>query len=142
MRLSDTAPQPLTFTVDNPARIALDLPDTSVAMTSRRIDVKQGVLDTVNVAEANGRTRVVLNVDSLVAVRDPRAGQHDRRDAWSGRCARRRARRPAAAASTAATPRPVAAVSGTRNINNVDFRRGSDGSGRIIVELTDAQGAG
>ncbi len=35
-------------------------------MTSRRVDVKQGVLDTVNVAEANGRTRVVLNVDSLV----------------------------------------------------------------------------
>src|SRR6185369_17679241 len=66
LRLSDTAPQPLTFTVDNPARIALDLPDTSVAMTSRRIDVKQGALDTVNVAEANGRTRVVLNVDSLV----------------------------------------------------------------------------
>ena len=66
LRLSDTAPQPLTFTVDNPARIALDLPDTSVAMASRRIDVKQGALDTVNVAEANGRTRVVLNVDSLV----------------------------------------------------------------------------
>src|SRR4051794_13714178 len=34
LRLSDTAPQPLTFTVDNPARIALDLPDTSVAMSS------------------------------------------------------------------------------------------------------------
>ena len=66
LRLSDTAPTPLTFTVDNPARIALDLPDTTVAMASRRIDVKQGALDTVNVAEANGRTRVVLNVDSLV----------------------------------------------------------------------------
>src|SRR5262245_49633174 len=66
LRLSDTAPQPLVFTVDNPARIALDLPDTAVAMTSRRIDVKQGPLDTVNVAEANGRTRVVLNVDNLV----------------------------------------------------------------------------
>src|SRR5688572_16336118 len=66
LRLSDTAPTPLTFTVDNPARVALDLPDTSVAMSSRRIDVKQGALDTVNVAEANGRTRVVLNVDSLV----------------------------------------------------------------------------
>ena len=37
LRLSDNAPTPLTFTVDNPARIALDLPDTSVAMTSRRV---------------------------------------------------------------------------------------------------------
>src|SRR5262245_23716540 len=42
LRLSDPAPTPLTFTVDNPARIALDLPDTSVAMPSRRVDVKQG----------------------------------------------------------------------------------------------------
>src|SRR5688500_20404987 len=66
LRMSDAAPTPLTFTVDNPARIALDLPSTSVAMTSRRVDVKQGVLDTVNVDEANGRTRVVLNVDALV----------------------------------------------------------------------------
>ena len=65
LRLSDAAPTPLTFTVDNPARIALDLPNTAVAMSSRRVDVKQGVVDTVNVAEANGRTRVVLNVDSL-----------------------------------------------------------------------------
>jgi hypothetical protein len=60
------APQPLTFTVDNPARISLDLADTSIALPSRRIDVKRGVLDTVNVAEANGRTRVVLNLNSMV----------------------------------------------------------------------------
>src|SRR5262245_5076974 len=49
LTLSGTAPQPLSFTVDNPARIALDIPDTSIAMTNRRIDVKHGVLDTVNV---------------------------------------------------------------------------------------------
>src|SRR5262245_41060037 len=66
LKLSDTAPQPLTFTVDNPARISLDLPDTGIAMPSRRVDVKKGVLDTVNVAEANGRTRVVLNLDRMV----------------------------------------------------------------------------
>ena len=35
-------------------------------MSSRRVDVKTGVVDTVNVAEASGRTRVVLNVDNLV----------------------------------------------------------------------------
>jgi len=66
LKLSDSAPQPLTFTVDNPARISLDLADTSIALPSRRIDVKRGVLDTVNVAEANGRTRVVLNLNTMV----------------------------------------------------------------------------
>src|SRR4051794_27677481 len=38
LKLSEAAPTPLTFTVDNPARIALDLPETSVAMNSRRVD--------------------------------------------------------------------------------------------------------
>ena len=66
LQLSDPAPQPLAFTVDNPARISFDLPGTSIAMASRRVDVKKGVLDTINAAEANGRTRVVMNVDRLV----------------------------------------------------------------------------
>ncbi len=139
LRLSDTAPQPLTFTVDNPARIALDLPATSVAMTSRRVDVKQGVLDTVNVAEANGRTRVVLNVDALVPYETRLQGNTIVVSLGAGGGSR-------AAATTAATTaaaqiaRPTSAVvSGTRTINNVDFRRGSDGSGRVIVELTDAK---
>jgi type IV pilus assembly protein PilQ len=135
LRLSDTAPQPLTFTVDNPARIALDLPNTSVAMSSRRVDVKQGVLDTVNVAEANGRTRVVLNVDSLVAY-ETRVQDNTIVVSLAAGGAR-----TGAATATAAVqaPRAAAPVSGTRTINNVDFRRGSDGSGRVIVELTDAK---
>ena len=137
LRLSDTAPQPLTFTVDNPARIALDLPDTSVAMTSRRIDVKQGALDTVNVAEANGRTRVVLNVDSLVPYETRLQGNSIIVTLGAGRSGSVSAEPSAVAASS---PRSSAApVSGIRSVNNIDFRRGSDGSGRVIVELTDAK---
>jgi type IV pilus assembly protein PilQ len=136
LRLSDTAPQPLTFTVDNPARIALDLPDTSVAMSSRRVDVKQGVLDTVNVAEANGRTRVVLNVDSLVPYETRLQGNTIVISLGAAGASRPGATQTVAAAQTS---RSAAPVSGTRNINNVDFRRGSDGSGRVIVELTDAK---
>ncbi|HWK75288.1 MAG TPA: type IV pilus secretin PilQ [Povalibacter sp.] len=138
LRLSDTAPQPLTFTVDNPARIALDLPDTSVALTSRRIDVKQGALDTVNIAEANGRTRVVLNVDNLVPYETRVQGNSivvtlDANASRSGNT-------PASALAAASTPTPAAAaVTGTRSVNNIDFRRGSDGSGRVIVELTDSK---
>jgi type IV pilus assembly protein PilQ len=141
LRLSDNAPTPLTFTVDNPARIALDLPDTSVAMTSRRVDVKQGVVDTVNVAEANGRTRVVLNVDNLVPYETRVSGNTI---VVSVGGAGARAASSGAAVSTAAaaatqTTRSAAPVSGTRSVSNIDFRRGADGSGRIVVELTDAR---
>jgi type IV pilus assembly protein PilQ len=140
LRLSDNAPTPLTFTVDNPARIALDLPDTSVAMASRRVDVKQGVVDTVNVAEANGRTRVVLNVDSLVPYETRVSGNTIVVSLGAGgRAASSGAAVSTAAAAASQSTRSAAPISGSRSVNNIDFRRGADGSGRIVVELTDAK---
>ena len=64
--MQSPAAAPLAFTIDDPARIALDLQDTSLALPSRRKDVGVGVLDTVLAAEANGRTRIVLNLDQMV----------------------------------------------------------------------------
>jgi type IV pilus assembly protein PilQ len=141
LRLSEDAPTPLTFTVDNPARIALDLPATSVAMTSRRVDVKQGVLDTVNVAEANGRTRVVLNVDSLVPYETRVQGNTIVVSLSSPGSARSLQSSAAPGGLAAATQRPAAAaaVPGVRSVTNIDFRRSGDGAARIIVELTDSK---
>ena len=72
--MSDTAPEPLAFTIDSPARIALDLPGTSLGLSSRRRDVNLGHLSTVLTAEANGRTRVVLNLDQMVSYETRRSG--------------------------------------------------------------------
>jgi type IV pilus assembly protein PilQ len=139
LRLSDAAPTPLTFTVDNPARIALDLPSTSVAMTSRRVDVKQGVLDTVNVAEANGRTRVVLNVDSLVPYETRVQGNTIVVSLASPGSSRALQSSAAPSGLAAATQRSAANISGVRSIENVDFRRGKDGSANIVVNVTDSK---
>jgi type IV pilus assembly protein PilQ len=72
--MSETAPEPLAFTIENPARIALDLPNTTLGLSSRRQDVNLGPLDTVLTAEANGRTRVVLNLGSMVEYETRRSG--------------------------------------------------------------------
>jgi type IV pilus assembly protein PilQ len=66
MTTSGPAPEPLSFTIENPARISLDLPGTSLGIAERPREVKRGVLDTVMLAEAQGRTRVVLNLDLMV----------------------------------------------------------------------------
>src|SRR5271163_1017495 len=66
LHMSGPAPEPLPFTIDKPARIAFDLPNTTLALASRRIDVRSGGVDTVLAAEANGRTRLVVNVESLM----------------------------------------------------------------------------
>src|SRR6202451_1021861 len=66
LHLSGPAPEPLPFTIDKPARIAFDLPNTTLALTTRRFDVRSAGVDTVVAAEANGRTRLVVNVDALL----------------------------------------------------------------------------
>ncbi|MET0661460.1 MAG: type IV pilus secretin PilQ [Steroidobacteraceae bacterium] len=139
LKLSDTAPQPLSFTVDNPARISLDIPDTGIALASRRVDVKKGVLDTVNVAEANGRTRVVLNLDRMVAYDTRAEGDYIYVTLASSGAARAVASNDSGPSHGGSNGSSPAAVSGSRSVSNIDFRRGSDGSGRVIVQLTDAK---
>src|SRR5215472_3926288 len=66
MRLSGPAPKPLSFTIDNPARISFDLPNTQVALPSRRIDVNNSGLSSIVAAEAKDRARLVLNLDKML----------------------------------------------------------------------------
>ena len=133
--MTDVAPEPLAFTIENPARIALDLPNTGLGMDSRRRDVNLGPVDTVLTAEANGRTRVVLNLDAMTAYNTRRSGNtlivtvggDDSYDAGSTQFAGTQ------------SPPPVmsAAAAGPRSITGVDFRRNRDGGGRVVVSLTD-----
>src|SRR5215467_575649 len=131
MRLSGPAPQPLSFTIDNPARISFDLPGTTLALPSRRIDVHASGLDTILAAETKDRTRVVLNLDKLVAY-DARVDGNNIIVMLGG------------AGSTVATRAPgvvsgggtVAAgsIGGGRELRSIDFRRGTDGAGRVVVK--------
>jgi type IV pilus assembly protein PilQ len=129
---SGPAPAPLTFTIDNPARISVDLPDTTLALPARRKDVKVGPLDTILAAEAQGRTRVVLNLDTMVP--------YDTRVDGNSIVVTLGAAGAAVASFPAATP-SAAPVAGTaaagRRIDNVDFRRGDNGGGRVIITLSD-----
>ncbi|MGH8371239.1 MAG: type IV pilus secretin PilQ [Gammaproteobacteria bacterium] len=66
LKLSGPAPQPLTFTVNQPARLALDLNDTSLNLKNRKTSINVGAVNSVVAAEAGGRTRVVVNLGTLV----------------------------------------------------------------------------
>ncbi len=133
--MSDTAPEPLAFTIDNPARIALDLPNTALGLSSRRRDVNMGPLDTVLTAEANNRTRVVLNLDTMVAYETRRSGNTVTVVLGDGEGYNAGTTQFAGSATTSSAP--SYAAPGSRAISNVDFRRTRDGGGRVIVNLTD-----
>ncbi len=133
--LENAAPAPLAFTIDNPARIALDLQDTTLALPSRRKDVGLGALDTVLAAEAGGRTRVVLNLDQMVAYETRVDGNRVIVTLEAG------SEMTQAVTTFAGAPAdrmaPSAAASGGNSIQNVDFRRSEAGAGRVIVTLSE-----
>jgi type IV pilus assembly protein PilQ len=131
LHMSGPAPEPLPFTIDKPARIAFDLPNTTLALAARRIDVHSGGVDSVLAAEANGRTRLVVNVDTLIPYTTKVDGNTIVVTLGS---------QPGDAAKQAAAARAgsgQAATAVERAIRTIDFRRGADGTGRVIVQLTD-----
>ena len=129
LHMSGPAPEPLPFTIDKPARIAFDLPNTTLALASRRIDVRSGGVETVLAAEANGRTRLVVNVDSLLPYTTKVDGNTITLTLGS---------QPGEAKQAAqARAGSGAATAVERSIRTIDFRRGADGTGRVIVQLTD-----
>jgi len=131
--LDGPAPQPVTFTVDNPARLSVDLPGATLALPSRRIDVNSGGVDTIVAAEASGRTRLVFNLDQMLPYQTRVSGNTVYVMIGRG-----------GAASTASTASKAPVGGGTAGparaaaVQKVDFRRGTDGAGRVLVSTSDA----
>src|SRR4029077_10492907 len=112
--------------IDKPARISLDLPNTALALSSRRIDVGSGGLDTVLAAEARRRSRIVLNLDQQLPYQT-RVNGNDIVVLVGGSA------RGAAASAARNTAAPAAASPSGRSIKSIDFRRSETGGGRLIV---------
>jgi type IV pilus assembly protein PilQ len=134
MTTSGPAPEPLSFTIEDPARISLDLPGTGLGIAERRRDVKRGVLDTVMLAEAEGRTRVVLNLDMMVPYETTVEGDRITVTLGGAGAAVATARPTGFGQPSGAPGAAAARVQG--EINAVDFRRGADGAGRVVVTLS------
>jgi type IV pilus assembly protein PilQ len=128
--------QPLTaipagFAIQAPARIALDIPGASNGLGRSTVDINQGNLRSVNVVQAGERTRLVLNLKSAAAYKAQLQGK-----------ALLIVLESASAAGPAAVPVPAFAESRnteTQPIRDVDFRRGSDSSAKVIVDLPSNQ---
>lgn len=122
---------PTGFSIQAPARIALDFPGVSNSMGRSAVDLNLGNLRSVNVVQAGDRTRVVLNLKSPVPYKAEIQGKSllivlDL---------------PALATPSVGVA-PVFAESRNRDtlpLKDIDFRRGNDSSGRIVVGLANNQ---
>ena len=128
--------QPLTavpagFSIQAPARIALDIPGASNGLGRSQVEINQGNLRSVNVVQAGERARIVLNLKTATAYKAQLQGK---------------------SLLVLLEPVPVAvaptagqqAFAENRNrdtlpIRDLDFRRGTDSAGRVIVDLPNNQ---
>jgi type IV pilus assembly protein PilQ len=122
---------PTGFSIQSPARIALDFPGINNAMGRSTVDINLGNLRSANVVQAGERTRVVLNLKASAAYKAEIQGKSllitlD----------------PVSVAAPTAIAPPVFAENRNRDIlplKELDFRRCADSSGRIVVDLPNNQ---
>ncbi|WP_130911778.1 type IV pilus secretin PilQ [Pseudomonas sp. Sample_9] len=131
-------PQPKGYTTESPARIALDLPGVTSQLASRNLDLGSGNARTATVAEAKDRTRLIVSLTQLAPYSTRVEGNN--LFVVVGQGASATAPRPAAVAPRAATAaaapaRPAAQLS--RAIRGVDFQRGTEGEGNVVIDLSD-----
>lgn len=129
--LSEALPTvPTGFSIQSPARIALDFPGVVSAMGRSSVDINQGNLKSVSVVQAGDRTRVVLNLKQYTAYKTQIQGKslYVSLDAVAD-----------VAAAEAPKLFAQAVVRDASPLRDLDFRRGADASGRIIVSLPNDQ---
>ncbi|MDH5356809.1 MAG: AMIN domain-containing protein, partial [Gammaproteobacteria bacterium] len=132
---NEPAIEPRTFTIDEPARIALDFADTENKLQQRNFQVGIGNIQSIISAASKNRTRVVLNLTQKTDyVASVSGNQMTLTLAGS-------ARESVSAAVTATAEASTASITTTspgiaKGITNIDFKRGTNGEGRIIVDLT------
>ena len=126
---SALANPPAGFALKSPARIALDFPNAGNGLNKSSIQGQQGALKSITLVQAKDRTRMVLNLAKSVNYDTVLEGNDVIITLGS-----------ATSASAEAETRfaEVKVISGSHAITNVDFTRGKNGEGRIIVNLADA----
>ena len=127
---------PKGFVVQTPPRIAIDLPGVGNAMGKPTVEVNQGNLRSVNVAQSDDRTRLVLNLRQSATYRAELQGKVLVLVLES-------ASSPAVA-SAVGSAEPTTRFAEPQSsqqlpLKDIDFRRGADGAGRVVVDLPNNQ---
>ena len=123
---------PIGFTVTNPARIALDLPNTANGLGKSNVDIGEGDIRSVSVIEASNRTRMVFNLTRALTYTATLEGKSLLITIDS---ASQGVIKDVVPVTKFAEPAPASAAA-RQSIKDVDFRRGNNGEGRIIVDLS------
>ena len=141
---------PVGFAIQTPPRVAIDLPGVANALGKSSVEVNQGNLRSINIAQSGERTRLVLNLKKAGNYRAELQGKvllvtldNVGPAAPSTPSAAVPSTAQVVGSGAPAAAEPVRfAESLNRNplaLRDIDFRRGGDGAGRVVVELANNQ---
>ncbi len=121
---------PAGFTLNSPVRIALDFPGVANGTAQTNIQADQGPLKSITLAQAKERTRMVLNLSKNVGYNTTLNGNDVTIVLQANETS----------ANVGVETKFAEPTLGQQQfaINNVDFARGKNGEGRIIVDLSSA----
>lgn len=129
------AEEPVNFTIDNPARIAIDLPGVGLKLTDKSQSIGIGMAHSLAAVESDGRTRVVINLVQPVSYD---MELQDKSLIVTLGAAITGSETAAAGRAVSANASSMSTMnSDGGSIQNIDFRRGDDGEGRIVITLSD-----
>jgi len=140
MRLDfdDAPPAPRSYTIDDPARITLDLFDVASGLDSKYHSLGNGNARSVTVLEAGGRTRLVVSLTEMVnyATRVDGSSLYVMLGAGSTAFAQQDVDVASPESQPEVVPSTPATDPSLRNVTGIDFRRGESGEGRVEIDLS------
>jgi type IV pilus assembly protein PilQ len=129
---------PRGYTIEQPARIALDFPGVSSKLGAKNRELGVGNARSVTVVEAKDRTRLIINLTSLAPYNTRTDGNNLYVVIGEGASGSASAR-PATAAAVVSTAAPTKSYAAQgKAIRNIDFQRGEQGEGNVVITLSDA----
>ena len=113
-----------SFSIDNPARVSIDIPETTVSLEKKSISIDNGVVKTIRAVEANGRTRVVIGLNSMVPyeIRNEQNNIYVNFDV----------------APTSIDAPLLGGLGASALVDALNFRRGEEGEGKITLSISNA----
>jgi len=137
VRLTNASEKPLSFNIDNPARIAFDFKNTKSQLPKRRQQIGIGAAQSITAVTVKDKTRVILNLSETVPY-NIAVNNNIVSITLESESANSIAASNNPDGITQLTTANSSNSDSARTVTKIDFRRGNKGEGRVLLSLSEA----
>lgn len=143
MGFDEAPPQPDGYTIEQPARIVLDFPEVASELEQRRFPLSFENSSSALVLTSQGRTRLIVNLTELANYSARVEGNQYVLEVGGeqgeGDAVEQPAQQPSSSVVDSSGSQADQDASAGSRITEIDFRRGEEGEGRVVLSLSDDQ---